>query len=213
MESISYAITVCNERQEIEKLLNQLFKYIKKEDEIIVQFDTQNGTPEVRDYLEHTAVECAVKGINFHRIFFSLNGDFSTFKNELISHCTRKWVFCIDADELCHENLLENLPNLLSINATDVIALPRENYVEGLTQEDINKWRWGVDEKNRINYPDYQQRIFLNNKGIKYINKVHEILSGYKTITQVPPVLEGWCLIHSKNIDRQRRQNLFYEQL
>ena len=40
---ISYAITVCNELDEITKLLNFLLKNRRKEDEIVVLFDKKNG--------------------------------------------------------------------------------------------------------------------------------------------------------------------------
>ena len=43
---ISYAITVCNELEEITKLLNLLLKRRRKTDEIVVLFDKKSGTPE-----------------------------------------------------------------------------------------------------------------------------------------------------------------------
>ena len=44
---ISYAIPVCNEHKEIKKLLSFLIKYIDENDEIVVQCDQGNTTPEV----------------------------------------------------------------------------------------------------------------------------------------------------------------------
>ena len=44
---ISYAIPVCNEYIELEKLLSFLIKHIDENDEIIVQCDEGNTTPEV----------------------------------------------------------------------------------------------------------------------------------------------------------------------
>ena len=43
---ISYAITVCNEHKEIEKLLTFLFEHKRDEDQIVVQMD-KNATSEV----------------------------------------------------------------------------------------------------------------------------------------------------------------------
>ena len=43
---ISYAITVCNEVKEIEKLLSFLFDHKRKEDQVVVQMDA-NATKEV----------------------------------------------------------------------------------------------------------------------------------------------------------------------
>ena len=61
-----------------------------------------------------------------------------------------------------------------------------------------------------INYPDYQTRICANKKDIEWKNKVHERLTGWKTIANLP---EGYDLIHPKTIDRQEKQNKFYNTL
>ena len=44
---ISYAITVCNEHKEIDKLLTFLFEHKRKEDQVVVQMDFDNSTTEV----------------------------------------------------------------------------------------------------------------------------------------------------------------------
>ena len=44
---ISYAVTVCNEYKEVEKLLSFLFENKRKEDEVVVQMDFDNSTTEV----------------------------------------------------------------------------------------------------------------------------------------------------------------------
>ena len=43
---ISYAITVCNEHKEIERLLTFLFEHKRQEDQVVVQMD-MNATEEV----------------------------------------------------------------------------------------------------------------------------------------------------------------------
>ena len=48
---ISYAIPVCNEHEELKRLLNFLIKNIREEDEIVVLFDKKSGTAEVWEYL------------------------------------------------------------------------------------------------------------------------------------------------------------------
>ena len=48
---VSYAVTVCNELTEIERLLSQLITQKHSEDEIVVLYDN-NGTKEVFDYLQ-----------------------------------------------------------------------------------------------------------------------------------------------------------------
>jgi len=48
---ISYAVTVCNEYEEIQKLISTLFAYSREEDEIVVLFDKKGGTSQVWNYL------------------------------------------------------------------------------------------------------------------------------------------------------------------
>ena len=208
MSTISFAITAHNEHVELERLLDQLASIIKPEDEIMVQLDS-TATPEVKKVAEKYGI-----GHNFeyHRIFSSLNGDFATFKNNLKDHCTRDWVFFIDADEYLSEGLVENIHSILNMNhgLVDLIAVPRINTVEGLTRDHIDKWRWFVDDNGWVNYPDYQTRICANKPEINWVNKVHERLSGWKTIANLP---SGYDLMHPKTIERQEKQNNFYNTL
>jgi glycosyltransferase involved in cell wall biosynthesis len=200
MTSISYAITAHNEAKELKRLLKQLESFTRPIDEIVIQLD-KTATDEVKEIAK-----------DYKTITFGLNGDFASFKNNLKDNCKNSWVFFIDADEYLSEGLEDNLVEILTINEglVDVIALPRVNTVKGLTRDHIDKWRWFVDEKERINYPDYQTRICTNKPEIKWINKVHERLSGWKTIASLP---EGYDLIHPKTIERQEKQNHFYNTL
>lgn len=208
MPSISYAITCHNEHIELERLLDQISTFIRPIDEVVVQLDT-TATSEVKQVAEKYNLQTKFE---YHRISFGLNGDFASFKNNLKEHCTRSYVFFIDADEYLSDGLLENINEILAINEglVDVIAVPRINTVRGLTREHIDKWRWFVDEQGRVNYPDYQTRICINKPEIKWINKVHERLSGWKKIANLP---EGYDLEHHKTIERQERQNNFYNTL
>ena len=52
---ISYAIPVCNEHVELEKLLSFLIKHIDENDEIVVQCDKGNTTPKVHEVLSQYA--------------------------------------------------------------------------------------------------------------------------------------------------------------
>ncbi len=201
---ISYAIPVCNEHVELEKLLDFLQSHIDEEDEIVVQCDQGNTTPEVYKVLD---------SLNQSYVEFPLNGHFSNFKNNLKEHCTGDWIFQIDADELPHESLITNLKELLKLNpTTEMFLVPRVNTVEGLTQEHINKWRWNVDEKGWVNWPDYQTRIIQNSTKIKWQNKVHEQIVGISSKGALP-MEEEWCLYHPKNIIKQEHQNNFYDSL
>ena len=209
---ISYAIPVCNEHVELKKLLSFLHKHKDKNDEIVVQCDQGNTTHEVHKVL---GTFKAPKGLKdpLKVITFPLKGDFASFKNNLKEHCTGHWIFQIDADELPHESLITNLKALLELNpTTELLLVPRVNTVEGLTQEHINKWRWNVNEKGWVNWPDYQTRIIQNGPKIKWQNKVHEQIIGISTQGALP-MEEEWCLYHPKTIGRQEAQNRLYESL
>ena len=204
--TISYAIPVCNEWMELEYLLNYLFKHKREQDEIVVQCDEGNTTPSVYQVLEEYKDKIQV-------IEFPLNGDFASFKNNLKDHCSGDYVFQIDADEYPDEYLMSMVETIIKMNdSVDIFWIPRINKVNGLTQEHINKWRWNVDQDGRVNFPDYQCRILKNVKRIKWKNKVHEVLTGHKTQSQLP-ANDEFCLIHIKDIKRQEKQNEFYNKL
>ena len=199
---ISYAITVCNEITEIKRLLEFLTERKNKEDEIIILFDSINGTKEVEQFLK-----------NYGNYFsYPFDGHFANMKNKLTSLCSGDYIFQIDADEMVSEYCLENLGMVLQYNPVDVLLVPRINTVKGLTQEHIQKWGWRINEKNWINFPDFQFRIYKNTPNINWKNKVHEILEGFTTISELPPE-EPWCLIHDKTIEKQEKQNKYYQTL
>ena len=203
---ISYAITVCNELDELTTLLNFLQLNIRKEDEIVIQYDEQSVTPEVKEYI--TLMDSMHD--NHKVIGFPLNKDFASFKNNLKSHCSKDYIFQIDADEIPHEALIEWLPDILEKNPVDIVFVPRVNTVEGLTDEHIQKWGWKVNEKGWVNWPDYQTRIYKNTEDVTWMNKVHAKITGYNDFSNFP-MEEHWSLYHHKKIDRQEKQNEFYE--
>jgi glycosyltransferase involved in cell wall biosynthesis len=204
---ISYAISTWNEHTELERLLSFLHEHIDENDEIVVQCDKGNTTHEVDKVLG------TWQGGPLKVIHFSLNGNFASFKNNLLKNCTGDWIFNIDADELPNKSLILNLKELLKLNPnTELILVPRVNTVEGITQEHINKWRWNVNEKGWVNWPDYQTRIIQNSPKIQWVGKVHEVITGFST-NSLLPAEEDWCLYHPKKIDKQEQQNHFYSTL
>jgi predicted glycosyltransferase involved in capsule biosynthesis len=140
MVTISFAITACNEHEELDRLLNQLHTHINDGDEVIVQLD-KTATKKVRDVVK--SYEARGTRYEYEVIEYSLNNDFSSFKNNLKNKCYKDWIFFIDADEYLSEGLLDNIHSILNINKglVDVIAVPRINTVDGLTRDHIDKWK------------------------------------------------------------------------
>ena len=205
---ISYAITVCNEFVEIQNLINFLLKHKRTEDEIIVLYDFKNGDEGIEEFLRSHSVNG-----EFSWVPGQFKNHFADWKNYLTLLCNGDYIFQIDADEIPHEILIEQLPTILETNPeNEVYLVPRVNTVTGLTKEHIIKWRWNVDEEGRVNWPDYQWRIWKNIKRIKWKNKVHEVLEGYKTYANLPSLPE-LALYHPKTIEKQEKQNSYYETL
>ena len=204
---ISYAVTVCNEFVEIQKLIPFLLKNKRAEDEVVILFDSNNGDKSVEEYLRSHSING-----EFHWIGYEFDGHFANMKNRLTEMCNGDYIFQIDADELPHEMLIENLPEILKSNNIDVILVPRVNTVDGLTQEHINKWRWNVNEKGWVTWPDRQYRIYKKSEDIKWVNKVHEVLEGFQTLSHLP-MQEELALYHPKDIVRQEKQNAYYDTL
>lgn len=204
---ISYAIPVCNELVEIQRLVSFLLKNKKFKDEIVLLFDSSNGTPEVEEFLRAKSINA-----EFSWTSYSFDGHFANMKNKLTSLCSGDYIFQIDADEMVNEYCLKNLHLILNYNPVDVLLVPRINTVKGLTQEHIQKWKWRVNEKGWVNFPDFQFRIYKNSSSINWKNKVHEVLEGFTTISELP-LEEPWCLIHNKTIERQEKQNNYYNTL
>jgi glycosyltransferase involved in cell wall biosynthesis len=205
---ISYAITVCNELKEIIELTNFLQGRIEEEDEIIIQYDTNGVTKEVSDFL-------AIFGeINKQTkiVSFPLNKDFATFKNNLKKNCSGDYIFQIDADEIPTEYLMQNIKTILESNNVDIVFVPRVNTVNGLTEAHIQGWGWNVNEKGWVNFPDYQTRIYKNTNDVEWFGKVHERISGYNTFANFPAE-ERFSLYHHKQIERQEKQNNFYNNI
>lgn len=207
MITISYAILACNEHIELHTLLSKITKKLKAEDEIVVVLDTNNHTKEVKAICEEYKVLP-----NFSYYFGALNKDFAAHKNFLNSKCSKDWIFNIDADEYPCDTLLDNLHDILTMNTdVDIIAVPRVNKVIGLTSEHVQRWRWIVDVNERVNWPDYQLRLYKNNKDIVWQGKVHETPTGWKTGSHLPFETEDYALVHIKDIKKQEKQNNLYD--
>ena len=205
--TVSYALTVCNEFVEIQRLVHFLLRHKRIQDNIVILYDEANGDPEIENFLRSHSVNGE---FSWHKAKFE--GHFDNWKNKLTSFCNGDYIFQIDADELVDEYICRLLPQILEANEVDVIRVPRINTVKGLTPQHIQKWGWRVDENGWINFPDYQWRIYRNSPEIKWENKVHEILTGYKTVSHLPTEKE-FCLIHDKTIERQEKQNNLYDNL
>ena len=208
MINVTYAITVCNELEEITKLVDFLKNKIDKDDEILIQYDENSTTKPVKDYL---TIISQLHNSNIKVISYPLNNDFASFKNNLKDNAKGIFIFQIDADEIPSEHLMENIKDIIEYNKdVDLFFIPRINTVEGLTKEHIKKWKWQVNELGWVNFPDYQTRLYRRTSEIQWQGKVHERIVGYNTLSVLPQE-EQYCLYHHKQIERQEKRNDYYD--
>jgi hypothetical protein len=142
---ITYGITVCNESWQLRYLLSVLYPYIQDGDQVLIQSDSDNVTPDVLEVIEQFIKQ--YDGSHFKTVHQSvpLAGDFGAFKNKLKGSATGDWIFQIDADEYPTPSLMTSLLYVLRENDhVDVILVPRINTVSGITQEHVGKWGWNI---------------------------------------------------------------------
>ena len=206
---ISYGITVHNEANELNKLLEILVHKTDPEDEIVICVDGNDEKVQevITSWVQQYGHEDMKDIIVYNR---KLDGDFAAHKNSVIEKSSGDYIFHIDADEYPNETLLEQLKQIIEMNdGVDLIWIPRVNTVEGMTQEHIQKWGWRVTENGWVNYPDYQARVFRRDKSIRWTRPLHELITGCKTYAHLPPH-EELSLYHPKTIQKQEQQNMFY---
>jgi glycosyltransferase involved in cell wall biosynthesis len=204
---ICYKILTHNETDSLEKLLDFLFEHIKETDHIIV----------VDDFSDSPTRKILSKYVDSNQYDYfqnKLEDDFSKQHNYADSLVRDEfdYIFSIDADELPNKWLIDNIHEILESNDIDLIWVPRINTVEGITEEYIQQWGWRVNEKGWVNFPDYQGRIYKNDKSIHWVNPVHEIVTGAKKVSHFPTE-EEFCLYHPKDIQRQVKQNELYSKI
>jgi cellulose synthase/poly-beta-1,6-N-acetylglucosamine synthase-like glycosyltransferase len=145
---ISYAITVCNELEEIMRLLDLLLKNKQKQDEIVVLIDTVKANEQLTSTLRHYEMHNMDHMVVWPGEF---EGHFANWKNKLTSYCSGDYIFFLDADEIPSEDLIQTLPEILEINPEmDTFLVPRINTVDGITSEHIANWGWNVTKLDSV---------------------------------------------------------------
>lgn len=188
MTTISVCSFMVNEVSTVRNMLNSI-KQIEPDEIVVVDEYSNDGT---RDIL---------KEYNVKIVDGKLENNYSIIRNLALSNVSSKidWILFIDADELLSDDLIKVLKNrdLIKIcneNGYDCIAFSRKNYIDNNLHE--------------IFWPDYQSRMFKNNKNIHYIGNVHEQLIGYTN-----RLLSSQYIIHNKSGLRQLKQNIKYNKM
>jgi len=211
MISIAYIIGTHNEGKPIKKLIELILKEKDSNDELII-VDNNSDDPDTLTILEEywEYVKTYDKPIT----------DFSEYKNFKKSLTKAHFIFDLDGDEFINPILLKTIKEIIIGNhEIDVYEVPRVNIVEGITPEYARSVGYHLDSDMFINWYDPQKRIYRNTPEIVWINKVHETLSGFKTITTLPyqdeqgKKVTDYSLLHIKTIQKQKQQNELYSKI
>lgn len=201
---LSYLVTSHNETDCLKHLLSILVSN-KKENHEIVLLDDFSDNCETTNIIDSFK-----KDINFFQ--HKLDRNYGAHKNYGIEKCKGKWIFQLDADEYPTDSLVKHIDELLISNENnEAIWIPRLNFFEGLTQEDVDMWGWTV-VNNMVNFPDYQTRLYKNLSHIRYERRLHEKVEGYNSHTFMPEQTE-FAIVHRKTMDKQRETNIKYNKL
>lgn len=214
---ISYLVTCHNETLELLKLIESLKKHLdvnSAEDEVVIldDYSEEDDTKKILD---------KAKTYGFTVVQHALNKNFAEHKNYGSKRCVGDYIVQLDADEYLWPSFLVNMRELLESNPTvELYRVPRVNIVRGATPQDAATWGWNLGTIPEHfgdlpivnwNHGDYQARIYKNNLKIQWHKPLHETVSGAEFVSQLPKEVE-WSIIHDKTIERQKSQNMFYNQ-
>ncbi len=164
-QTISLCIITKNEEKYLEECLNSV-KGIADQI-IVVDTGSIDRTKEI------------AKSFYAKIVDFKWNDDFSEARNESLKHAKEDWILVIDADEIIEAKDSEKIKKLIENPETDVVGFQLEqrsyikNYFEGALKNE-------ADFKPVNVYPFYISnflaRLFKNNIGLKFRNRVHELI-------------------------------------
>jgi len=212
---LSYLITFSTETNSLKNLLERVYLFKDKEDEMVLLVDSGNSGEETKKILQEFLTGKNVDD-NIKYWEHNLNNNYSEHKNFGISKCSGDYIFQIDGDENPTETLLENVKDIIEANPTiEVFWIPRINDFKGVTTEHAKQWGWRLTESSTykrpiINWPDPQGRLFKNVPDrIKWVGRLHERVEGNTSYVYLP-FDEELSLYHDKTIEKQIETNLRY---
>ena len=196
---LTYGITVCDESNELERLLYTLDEHMNHCDDIIILVDSGKVTDDVMNVIE------SYKHIITRYDLKEFGDDFSEFKNHLRSMSRSEYIFQIDADEVPTGFLIQGAYNMLD---KGVVYIPRVNIMYGFDSNTMNEFDFTLNEAGYINWPDYQGRVY-DSKHV-WQGTLHETLVPRSEDDQSVPPNPMTALWHVKTLKKQRQQNNLY---
>ena len=157
MQKISAYILTYNEAAKIEAALSSV---LWADEIVVVDSFSTDRTVEIATALGARVVQVPFNG-------------FGDLRNRAIDACTHDWIFSLDADERCTEDVRDEILRLLAGSPPhDVYRVPRRSYMMG---------RW---IKGSGWYPNFRQPQLFRKDAMRYtLEPVHE---GYEILNGKP---------------------------
>lgn len=157
MQKISAYILSFNEAEKIEAAVSSV---LWADEVVVVDSFSTDLTAEIAKSLGARVVEMPFNG-------------FGDLRNRAIEACTHDWIFSLDADERCTEEVRDEVLLLLAGSPTnDAYLVPRRSFMMG---------RW---IKGSGWYPNFRQPQLFRKGGMRYtLEPVHE---GYEVLSGKP---------------------------
>jgi glycosyltransferase involved in cell wall biosynthesis len=211
--NISYLVTVHNETKSLANLLERLVRHCQGGDQVVILDDFSDNETTQQILSKYSRMD------SVYLYQHALDKNYGGHKNYGVAECCKgDWIFQIDADELPSDTLLLNLKDIIAENPEiDMYCVPRVNCFVGLKPEHAQQWGWQLTpspmygNRPRVNWPDYQGRIFKRDGKIKWDRRLHEKLEGYSKFAAIPAE-EDLALYHDKTIETQIATNKRYNE-
>jgi len=157
MQKISAYILTYNEAEKIEAAVSSV---LWADEVVVIDSSSTDPTAEIAATLGARVVDVAFTG-------------FGELRNRALEACRYEWIFSLDADERCTEEVRDEILTLIAGSpAHDVYRVPRRSYMMG-------RWIRGSGW-----YPNFRQPQLFRKGSMRYtLEPVHE---GYENLSGKP---------------------------
>ena len=141
---------------EAEKIAECIKSALWADEIIVIDSSSTDGTIEIAKKLGAKVINVPFKG-------------FGDLRNQAISYCKGDWIFSLDSDERCTDEVRDEILSLIKSTNLDIYKVPRRNFFMG-------KWI-----KYSGWYPNFRQPQLFRKGSLSYsMDSVHE---GYNNLS------------------------------
>lgn len=155
-------------KNENEALLNMLLHNYHYSDEVVI-VDTNPNIQEHKAFAKNIQTSFLWEALPNPRIYNIGFTNFGAIRTATAHLASKEWVLMLDADESLGPTSKNSISNIINdFRDFQAFGIPRKRWA------DLNR-------KNQLEleaYPDYQVRLFKNNKAFSFKRELHEYFDG-----------------------------------